>query len=40
MFRLQTTLIYFLIFTLISAMFAYHIVVEAYNNAYDNYQVE
>ena len=40
MFKLQTTLIYLLIFTLISSALAYTIIVKAYDNAYDDYSIE
>jgi hypothetical protein len=37
---LRLTLVYFLIFTVISAVLAYSIVVKAYSNAYDTYPTE
>jgi len=40
MYRLNKTLIYFLIFTIVSSALAFRIIVTAYNNAFASYIVE
>lgn len=40
MYRLNKTLVYFLILTIISSAFAYSIIVKAYDNAYADYLTE
>jgi len=40
MYRINKTLIYFLILTLVGSIFTHKIVVKAYENAYTNYYFE
>ena len=40
MYRLNKTLVYFLILTIVGSALTYKIVVEAYENAYADYYIE
>ncbi|MFA6520091.1 MAG: hypothetical protein WCT44_00610 [Candidatus Paceibacterota bacterium] len=42
MYRINKTLVYFLILTIVSSMFAYRIIAKAYDNAfaYNDYLIE
>ena len=40
MHRINKTLVYFLVLTLISSAFAYSIIVKAYSNTFDDYLTE
>lgn len=40
MYRINVTLVYFLLFSIISSFLAYNIITKAYDNAYEGYLTE